>query len=326
MPMVRSLISEMFGFEPQCRLNPDEVVALGAAIQGGLFEDNKALKDMAVTDIAPFTLGVEVSKEFGREFKPGYMLPIIHRNRKIPATQVKRVSTVYPNQKEISVKVYQGEGRKVEQCSFLGEFTVKDLPQGDEGQEIDIRFSYDLNGVLEVEATVVATGKKTQFVITSKTRGLTQKEIDESIERLHQLRPSPFDLERWKALLKRAECEYEAAPLRIRAKLESLIDLYEDAMLDGDKEQVERIAKLLEFFLENGFIAQDKLDDVLGGRNSVNDDDNDNIISDPIDAFDDDDDSDNDSDDDDEGFDIGNGGYDDGYSGDQDHGDDWKLR
>ena len=326
MPMVRNLISETFGFEPQCRLNPDEVVALGAAIQGGLFEDNKALKDMAVTDIAPFTLGVEVSKEFGREFKPGYMLPIIHRNRKIPATQVKRVSTVYPNQKEISVKVYQGEGRKVEQCTFLGEFTVKDLPQGDEGQEIDIRFSYDLNGVLEVEATVVATGKKTQFVITSKTRGLTQKEIDESIERLHQLRPSPFDLERWKALLKRAECEYEAAPLRIRVKLESLIDLYEDAMLDGDKEQVERIAKLLEFFLENGFIAQDKLDDVLGGRDSVNDDDDDNIISDPIDAFDDDDDSDNDSDDDDEGFDIGNGGYDDGYSGDQDHGDDWKRR
>ena len=62
MPMVRSLMSEMFGFEPQCRLNPDEVVALGAAIQGGLFENNKALEDMAVTDVAPFTLGFEVSR------------------------------------------------------------------------------------------------------------------------------------------------------------------------------------------------------------------------------------------------------------------------
>jgi molecular chaperone HscC len=299
MPMVRSLMSEMFGFEPQCRLNPDEVVALGAAIQGGLFENNKALEDMAVTDVAPFTLGVEVSKEFGHEFKPGYMLPIIHRNRKIPSSQVKRVSTVFPDQKEISVKVYQGEGRKVEQCTFLGEFTVKDLPGGDEGQDIDIRFSYDLNGVLEVEATVVATNQKTQFVITSNTRGLTQEEIDASIERLHQLKPTPREQARWTALLKRAEREYAEASDRHRAILNELMDLFETALLDNDKKLIEKYARHLEFFLDHINFPADNDDDVEdnGGES-----------------------------DDDEGFDIGNGGYDDGYSGDQDHGDDWKRR
>lgn len=299
MPMVRSLMSEMFGFEPQCRLNPDEVVALGAAIQGGLFENNKALEDMAVTDVAPFTLGVEVSKEFGHEFKPGYMLPIIHRNRKIPSSQVKRVSTVFPDQKEISVKVYQGEGRKVEQCTFLGEFTVKDLPGGDEGQDIDIRFSYDLNGVLEVEATVVATNQKTQFVITSNTRGLTQEEIDASIERLHQLKPTPREQARWTALLKRAEREYAEAADRHRAILNELMDLFETALLDNDKQMIGKYARHLEFFLDHINFPADNDDDVEdnGGES-----------------------------DDDEGFDIGNGGYDDGYSGDQDHGDDWKRR
>ena len=300
MPMVRSLMSEMFGFEPQCRLNPDEVVALGAAIQGGLFENNKALEDMAVTDVAPFTLGVEVSKEFGHEFKPGYMLPIIHRNRKIPSSQVKRVSTVFPNQKEISVKVYQGEGRKVEQCTFLGEFTVKDLPGGDEGQDIDIRFSYDLNGVLEVEATVVATNQKTQFVITSNTRGLTQEEIDASIERLHQLKPTPREQARWTALLKRAEREYAEASDRQRAILNELMDMFETALLDNDKQLIEKYASHLELFLDHINFPADNDDDV--------------------------EDNGGESDDEDEGFDIGNGGYDDGYSGDQDHGDDWKRR
>ena len=300
MPMVRSLMSEMFGFEPQCRLNPDEVVALGAAIQGGLFENNKALEDMAVTDVAPFTLGVEVSKEFGHEFKPGYMLPIIHRNRKIPSSQVKRVSTVFPDQKEISVKVYQGEGRKVEQCTFLGEFTVKDLPGGDEGQDIDIRFSYDLNGVLEVEATVVATNQKTQFVITSNTRGLTQEEIDASIERLHQLKPTPREQARWTALLKRAEREYAEAADRHRPILNELMDLFETALLDNDKQMIEKYARHLEFFLDHINFPADNDDDV--------------------------EDNGGESDDEDEGFDIGNGGYDDGYSGDQDHGDDWKRR
>ena len=106
--------------------------------------------------------------------------------------------------------------------------------------------------MLEVEATVVATNQKTHFLITSKTRGLTQQEIDESIERLNQLKPSPFDQERWKALLKRAEREYEEAPLRVRDKLGALLDVFEGALMEGDKEQIEMIAKKVEFFLENG--------------------------------------------------------------------------
>ncbi|MBR0237979.1 MAG: Hsp70 family protein [Thermoguttaceae bacterium] len=314
MPMVRNMMSEMFGFEPQCRLNPDEVVALGAAIQGGLFANDKALTDMAVTDIAPFTLGVEVTKEFGREYKPGYMLPIINRNRKIPSTQVKRVSTIFPNQKEITVKVYQGEGRRVSQCTFLGEFAVKDIPPGKEGQEIDIRFSYDLNGVLEVEATVVATGKTTRFVITSNSRNLTQEEIDDSIERLHQLKPSPREMERWKALLKRAEREYEERPFVAREFLSKYMDRFEAALMDGsDKKEIELVASQLEFLLNSSSI---ELTDEDEG------DDNFDDFDEFSDLF-----KKGDFDADNEDFDTGDGGYDDGYGDDEeDHGDDWKNR
>ena len=177
---------------------------------------------------------------------------------------------------------------------------MKDLPGGDEGQDIDIRFSYDLNGVLEVEATVVATNQKTQFVITSNTRGLTQEEIDASIERLHQLKPTPREQARWTALLKRAEREYAEAADRHRPILNELMDLFETALLDNDKQMIEKYARHLEFFLDHINFPADNGDDV--------------------------EDNGGESDDEDEGFDIGNGGYDDGYSGDQDHGDDWKRR
>ena len=250
MPMMRNQIQDEFNLAPQCRLNPDEVVALGAAIQGGLFENNKALQDMAVTDIAPFTLGVEISKEFGETIKTGYMLPIIHRNRKIPSSQVRRVSTVYPNQEEIRIKVYQGEGRRTESCTFLGEFNVSELPQGESGQEIDIRFSYDLNGVLEVEATVVATMKRVQHIITSKARGLTRSEITDSIARLKLLKPTPRDQAQWQSLLKRAERQYEQLPPGVKDALGFMIDRFEAAMMDGDKQVVNQTAEELKMILE----------------------------------------------------------------------------
>jgi molecular chaperone HscC len=86
---------------------------------------------------------------------------------------VNRVSTTTANQTEVTVRVYQGEGRKVESNLFLGEFDVSGIPRGPAGQEIDIRFTYDLNGVLEVEATIVATQRKVSHAITRHARGMS---------------------------------------------------------------------------------------------------------------------------------------------------------
>jgi molecular chaperone HscC len=143
-------VTKLFGQVPHCRLNPDEVVARGAAVQAGLFARNAQLEDLVVTDVSPFTLGVEVSKELGSEQREGYFLPIINRNTTIPVSRMERVSTVHGGQTNVCVRVFQGESRRVEDNLFLGEFNIDGIPRGPAGQQVDLRFTYDLNGVLEI--------------------------------------------------------------------------------------------------------------------------------------------------------------------------------
>ena len=90
MPQVIERITELFGREPQCRLNPDEVVALGAAVQAGLIARDEGVRDLVVTDVSPFTLGVGISKRRGLDYADGYFLPIINRNTTIPVSRMHR--------------------------------------------------------------------------------------------------------------------------------------------------------------------------------------------------------------------------------------------
>ena len=102
MPAVIDHVGKVFGKPPHCRLNPDEVVALGAAVQAGLHANDKNVGDLVVTDVAPFTLGIEVSKRLGSEFRAGYYMPVLHRNTTIPTCRSEIVSTVLPNQTAIA--------------------------------------------------------------------------------------------------------------------------------------------------------------------------------------------------------------------------------
>jgi molecular chaperone HscC len=166
MPAVIDRVTQLLGKSPHRRLNPDQVVALGAAVQAGLIARAQSVEDLVVTDVAPFTLGIAIGKMFGHERRDGYFLPIIQRNTTIPVSRVEQVATMIPNQTAIQVKIYQGEGRRVEDNLFLGEFEVKGIPPGPAGQSVDVRFTYDLNGVLEVEATIVETKKAFSHVVT----------------------------------------------------------------------------------------------------------------------------------------------------------------
>ena len=181
MPAVVERVKQIFDKPPQCRLNPDEVVGLGASVQAGLISCDRSVKDMVVTDVAPFTLGIEISKRFGSELRDGYFLPILHRNTTIPASRVEPVATLQANQTELVVKIFQGESRRVEDNLYLGEFTVKGVPRGPSGQAIDICFTYDLNGVLEVEATILQTRQKTTHLVTRYARGLSAGQIADAV-------------------------------------------------------------------------------------------------------------------------------------------------
>ena len=159
MPLVVKRVTELLGKEPHCRLNPDEVVALGAAVQAGLVGRAAAVEDLVVTDVAPFTLGIEISKDLGAEIRDGLLRPGHRPQHDDPGQPGGAVrDDVRRTRRSIKVRVYQGESRGgPTENLLLGEFEVRGIPPGPAGQAVDIRFTYDLNGVLEVEATVVAT-------------------------------------------------------------------------------------------------------------------------------------------------------------------------
>ena len=263
MPQFVARAREMFGREPTSRLNPDEVVALGAAVQAGLFANEASVEDLVVTDVAPFTLGIAIARELGGELLAGYFLPIINRNTVIPTSRVNRVGTTQANQTSITVRVYQGEGRKTEDNLFLGEFEVSGIPRGPAGQDIDIRFTYDLNGVLEVEATVVATKKKVIHIITKNAKSLSTDALNRAMKEMAALKAHPRDEAVNRYLIRKAERLYQELPLTERRYLDSLLSGLEEALELRDPNAIESNREALESFL-NQFDTEDHNKETYG--------------------------------------------------------------
>lgn len=239
MPMVRDFLTKFFGKEPLCRFNPDEVVALGAAVQAALMQEHEAVEDLVMTDVCPFTLGIETSKYIGRDLRSGYYLPIIHRNTTVPVSREELVYTIHPNQREILVKVYQGESRRTRDNLLLGELRVTDIPRSVEEQAVFVRFTYDMNGILEVEAVVSETGEKFKTVLTHHVKGLNPAEIEDAVARMQEVKFYPRDEIRNQRLL--FFCERIIGELNAleREKLEPFIDQYENALHENDPELFE---------------------------------------------------------------------------------------
>jgi molecular chaperone HscC len=250
MPAVVRRVTELFGKSPRCRIDPDEVVAMGAAVQAGLIDRNEQLDDLVVTDVAPFTLGYEVARRVGLEHRSGYFSPVIDRNTTIPVSRVQRVQTVLANQTTIGVGVYQGESRMVKDNLLLGEFDVSGIPRGPAGQDVDIRFTYDLNGVLEVEATVVETGRKAGMVITRHAKGLSEKEIARAVEVMQAIKTHPREETANRFLIKRAERVYRELPMLQRQILGEAIEGFETAMEMQEKDLVQRHHEALSELLD----------------------------------------------------------------------------
>jgi molecular chaperone HscC len=207
-----------------------------------------------------------VAKQFGHEHRPGYFLPVIQRNTTIPVSRVQRVATVAPNQTAVTVKIYQGEGRRTEDNLYLGEFEVRGIPRGPAGQQVDVRFTYDLNGVLEVEATVLETRRQFTHVITRYSRGLSAERVRRAVEEMARLKTHPREEAANRLLLRRAERAYQELPLEARELLGQLLDGFEAALGMQDPAAVERHREALQEFL-------DRHDTGDGPRQDGNDDD-----------------------------------------------------
>lgn len=236
---VRDFTRQFFEAEPIIRHDPDEVVAMGAAVQAALIVDDAAVNDMVMTDVCPFTLGVETTKHHGSRFLTGYYSPIIHRNTTIPVSHEELFHTVSPNQTEVRIRVFQGEGRKVEDNIKLGELVVDDIPPGPAGQEVYIRFSYDLNGILEVEATAGMSGSKHSVVLTNHVTGLSEAEIAESVTRLQTIKFYPREQQGTQHLIQYCNRIVGEVNQFERPQLEEAIAAFEFSLLGSDKTEFE---------------------------------------------------------------------------------------
>ncbi|TQV81075.1 molecular chaperone HscC [Aliikangiella coralliicola] len=235
MPLIRSLIGRIFRRLPACTIDPDQVVALGAAVQAALKSRHKALKDIVMTDICPYTLGVEIAQQVSaNQHQSGYFLPVIDRNTTIPVSKVQTLCTIANNQKVIDCSVYQGESRLVKNNIKLGNIEVK-VPKNKAGEEsVDIRFTYDINGILEVSVKVVSTGEVKRTIIKSEECSLSEKEIEESLKKLEKLKIHPRDQAENRLSLAKAERLFEESLGDKRDYVASLIAQFEATLNSQD--------------------------------------------------------------------------------------------
>ena len=257
MPLIIQMANEFFGQHPTGEINPDEVVTMGATIQAGLIDDDAALDDMVVVDVSPFTLGVEITKQLGHENREGYFLPIINRNTVIPTSRSHSLATVAPNQEYITLNVYQGESRMVKDNVLLGELNVSGIPKGPAGQEIEVRFTYDSNGVLEVETTVVKTKQTKRLVITKHANHLSEKELKKSLASMAKLKIHPREKTANRFVIKRAERLFQELPSFLRDQLGMFLDVFESSLDSQNPQEIDEVRNQLEIFLS----VHDRIDD-----------------------------------------------------------------
>jgi molecular chaperone HscC len=210
MPVVRKAVTKMFGRFPQAQLHPDEAVALGAAIQGGLKARDASLSEVVLTDVCPYSLGVDtVEYTPTGALQTGIFSPIIERNTLIPASRERPYSPVNDQQTQVVFKIYQGESRRVADNIELGSVSVP-VPRGRaRDTQIDVRFSYDINGLLEVDVHVPATGERRELVIIDDETRIAPEEMQRRREALAKLKMHPRDDDANRALVARGERYYE---------------------------------------------------------------------------------------------------------------------
>ena len=250
-PVIRKFAGKLFHMIPDTNLNPDETVALGAAIQAAMKERRDGIREVILTDVCPFTLGTEVVREYEEHrFENGVFLPIIERNTVIPASRTERLYTVRDNQNKIRVHILQGESRFAVNNLSLGELLI-DVPAAKAGEEaVDVTYTYDINSILEVEVKVVSSGKKIRQVFKDQGLDMSEEEIEERLETLSYLKIHPREKEENKFLLLRGERVYEESLGMKRVQAEQVLRKFEHALDSYDAEQIADTKRELIEFLE----------------------------------------------------------------------------
>ncbi len=252
MPLVRQAVARLFGRFPRTDLQPDEAVALGAGIQAGLAMQDQALDDIVLTDVMPFTLGIEIARRKGDGYESGHFLPLIERNSFVPVSRVESIVTITPQQKVIELAIYQGEARRVTDNILLGSLSV-DVPPRPAGEiTADVRFTYTLDGILEVECKVDNTGEMQKLVIEKSPGSLTPEQISASLLRLENIKQHPREQLVNRQLVAEANAFYEQSLGDQRQyiadhlyRFESMLDTQDARLIAQARQEIEGLIAYL---------------------------------------------------------------------------------
>ena len=247
MPMVQQKVKDFFGKEPRKDLNPDEAVAVGAAIQGSVLSGDT--KDVLLLDVTPLTLGIETLG--------GIATPLIEKNTTIPTQKSQVFSTAEDNQSAVTVHVIQGERKQAVQNKSLGQFNLSDIPPAARGTpQIEVSFDLDANGILNVAAKDKNTGKEQSIVIKASS-GLSDDDIEKMVK---DAEANAEDDKKFESLVQAKN----TADMLVHATRKSISEAG-DKLTDEEKDSVEAATLKLE-----EAIKQDNLDSIEQATKSLN--------------------------------------------------------
>lgn len=248
-PVIRS-VTKLLGRLPLRHVNPDEVVAHGAVVASGLKGGDAALKEVILTDVSPYTLGTSTSRrDASGQYRSGYFEPIIPRNSTVPISREQVFWPISDDQEKVDFGIFQGEHPIAAKNILLGELTVP-IPRAGKAEDrgVIVRFTYDVDGILQVEAKVKATGAHHEIVIERGKTGLDAEEIRERLKKLEAIKVHPRDKQENLALMARTERLYEEL-LDHRDSLQNAIQAFQGVLDTQDERQIARFREDLSRFL-----------------------------------------------------------------------------
>ena len=238
MPIIQTFIKILFKNTPIFSGGGDEFIAKGVGFVAGIIERDEELKEMVMTDLCPFSLGVAVHNK-GNASRP-YMSTIIPRNNALPCSISDIFSTLRPDQKKIDLEILQGENMYADENEKLGQMEIKVPENTGHTQNVQVRFAYDINGVLVVDVTILSTGEKFSTVISQT---MDQTELEKRVEYLNNLQLSEADED--KVITARLHSVYKSSDKQTQEQIRRMLVQYDMVKSSQESRSISRFRRMM---------------------------------------------------------------------------------